>query len=160
MTPAPTPVSPRAIVPAARTENITYAVRDVVLLAQEAAARRQLRDAQELEVEPVTLTRTLSYARAIEVERVIQNGGILSPRGSVIVDERTNTLIISDVPKKVSPIDALIDTVYQLKQENSSLRHQHDQLLSERSQLIEKTELARSRVEAMITRLRSLELNS
>lgn len=66
----------------------------------------------------------------------------------------------SDLLKLENQIDALIDAVDQLKQENTSLRHQQDQLLSERSQLIEKTELARNRVEAMITRLRSLELNS
>lgn len=66
----------------------------------------------------------------------------------------------SDLLKLETQIDALIDAVDQLKQENTSLRHQQDQLLSERSQLIEKTELARNRVEAMITRLRSLELNS
>ena len=66
----------------------------------------------------------------------------------------------SDLIKLESQIDALIDTVNQLKQENTSLRHQQDGLVSERSQLIEKTELARTRVEAMILRLRSLELNS
>jgi cell division protein ZapB len=66
----------------------------------------------------------------------------------------------SDLLKLENQIDALIDTVNQLKQENSNLRHQQDSLMSERSQLIEKTELARSRVEAMITRLRSLELHS
>ena len=66
----------------------------------------------------------------------------------------------SDLQKLENQIDALIDTVAKLKQENTSLRHQQDSLLSERSQLIEKTELARTRVEAMITRLRSLELGS
>ncbi len=57
-------------------------------------------------------------------------------------------------------IDELIDTVGTLKSENTSLRQQKDKLMTERSQLIEKTELARSRVEAMISRLRSLELGS
>ena len=66
----------------------------------------------------------------------------------------------SDLQKLENQIDALIDTVGQLKKENTSLRHQQDNLMSERSQLIEKTELARTRVEAMITRLRSLELGS
>lgn len=54
----------------------------------------------------------------------------------------------------------LIDTVGLLKNENTSLRQEKDKLVSERGQLIEKTELARSRVEAMISRLRSLELGS
>ena len=57
-------------------------------------------------------------------------------------------------------IDELIDTVGLLKNENTSLRQQKDKLVTERSQLIEKTEMARSRVEAMISRLRSLELGS
>ena len=57
-------------------------------------------------------------------------------------------------------IDELIDTVGLLKNENTTLRQQKDTLNAERSQLIEKTELARSRVEAMISRLRSLELGS
>ncbi len=56
--------------------------------------------------------------------------------------------------------DELIDTVGLLKNENTTLRQQKEKLNSERSQLLEKTELARSRVEAMISRLRSLELGS
>ncbi len=55
-------------------------------------------------------------------------------------------------------IDDLIDTVGLLKNENTNLRLQQDRLVTERSQLIEKTETARSRVEAMISRLKSLEL--
>tara|TARA_R110002096_G_scaffold226263_1_gene415574 strand:+ start:268 stop:498 length:231 start_codon:yes stop_codon:yes gene_type:complete len=57
-------------------------------------------------------------------------------------------------------IDELIDTVGLLKHENTNLRQQKDKLSGERSQLLEKTELARSRVEGMISRLRSLELGS
>ena len=76
------------------------------------------------------------------------------------MDSDNKTYSESDLQKLETQIDALIDTVKQLKQENTSLRHQQDQLVSERSQLIETTELARNRVEAMITRLRSLELNT
>ena len=57
-------------------------------------------------------------------------------------------------------IDELIETMGLLKNENSNLRQQKDKLVTERSQLIEKTEMARNRVEAMISRLRSLELSS
>lgn len=92
-------------------ENNVLRIATTQKLAQEAAARKQLKDAKELEVEPITLTRTLSYAKATEVERVIREGGVLSQRGRVIVDERTNTLIISDVPKKVEPLDQLISTL-------------------------------------------------
>ncbi len=80
-------------------------------LAQEAAQRKQLKEAKELEVEPVTITRTLSYAKAEDVEKVIRNGGVLTDRGKVIIDERTNTLIISDIPKRIEPLDQLINTL-------------------------------------------------
>src|SRR6185295_6625713 len=80
-------------------------------LAQEAASRKQLKEAKELEVEPITITRTLSYGKAQDVERVIRDSGVLTQRGKVIVDERTNTLIVSDIPKKVEPLDRLISTL-------------------------------------------------
>lgn len=66
----------------------------------------------------------------------------------------------TDLQQLEQRIDELIDTVGILKNENTNLRQQKDKLVSERGQLIEKTELARSRVEAMISRLRSLELGS
>ena len=92
-------------------DNNVLRIASTKKLAEEAASRKRLREAEELEVEPITLTRTLSYATAKEVEKVIRDGGILSDRGKVIVDERTNTLIISDIPKKVSPLDTLITTL-------------------------------------------------
>ncbi len=92
-------------------ENNVIRIAPTTKLAQEAAQRRQLKEAKELEVEPVTITRTLSYAKAADVEKVIKNGGVLTDRGKVIIDERTNTLIISDVPKRIEPLDQLISTL-------------------------------------------------
>lgn len=92
-------------------ENNVIRIASTQKLAQEAAARKQLKEAEELEVEPITITRTLSYAKARDVERVIRESGVLTTRGKAIVDERTNTVIISDVPKKVTPLDALISTL-------------------------------------------------
>ncbi len=92
-------------------ENNVVRIATTQKLATEAASRRQLKEAKELEVEPITITKTLSYAKAKDIERVIRDGGVLSPRGKVIVDERTNTLIISDIPKKVEPLDQLISTL-------------------------------------------------
>ena len=54
-------------------------------------------------------------------------------------------------------VEALIRTCSQLKQENHSLRQRQEHLVAERAELVEKTEMARSRVEAMISRLRSME---
>ena len=54
-------------------------------------------------------------------------------------------------------VEELIRTCRQLREENVSLRARQDHLVAERAELIEKTELARGRVESMITRLKSME---
>ena len=54
-------------------------------------------------------------------------------------------------------VDDLIRTVDALKNENTALRHQQKNLISERAVLIEKTEQARFRIESMIARLRAME---
>jgi cell division protein ZapB len=54
-------------------------------------------------------------------------------------------------------LDRLIQLCERLRQENKKLREQETGWLRERTRLIEKNELARARVEAMITRLKSLE---
>jgi len=56
-------------------------------------------------------------------------------------------------------IDRLVETVRRLTEENRSLRHSQEQLNGERAGLMARNELARSRVEAMIQRLKSLESN-
>jgi type IV pilus assembly protein PilQ len=40
-----------------------------------------------------------------------QENGFLSPRGRIVADERTNTLMISDIPKKVAQMRELIDVI-------------------------------------------------
>lgn len=54
-------------------------------------------------------------------------------------------------------IEALVEKIGSLTDENDTLRQQHTGLVKERGRLIEKTETARSRVEAMITRLKAME---
>ena len=62
-----------------------------------------------------------------------------------------------DLKRLESQVDQLIRTIERLSEENSNLRGKQQELMSERAELIEKTELARSRVEAMISRLRAIE---
>jgi type IV pilus assembly protein PilQ len=92
-------------------ENNVIRIAPTQKLAAEAAQRKQLKEAKDLEVEPITITRTLSYAKADDVAKVIRDGGILSTRGKVMLDKRTNALIISDIPKKLQPLDQLISTL-------------------------------------------------
>ena len=54
-------------------------------------------------------------------------------------------------------LEELVNTIARLKDENRSLRNQQDSLVSERANLIEKNETARTRVEAMINRLKAME---
>jgi cell division protein ZapB len=54
-------------------------------------------------------------------------------------------------------LEELVNTITRLKEENRSLRNQQDSLVSERANLIEKNEMARTRVEAMINRLKAME---
>ncbi len=56
-------------------------------------------------------------------------------------------------------LDNLINYSERLKRDNELLKQQERQWQSERTQLIEKNNLACNRVEAMITHLKSLEEN-
>ena len=54
-------------------------------------------------------------------------------------------------------LDTLIDQFNQLKNENKSLKTRQDVLVKEKAKLLEKTTLAKTRVEAMIARLKAME---
>ncbi len=70
---------------------------------------------------------------------------------------------VSDTDLELQRLDesvgVLLETIQQLKQENVQLRSQQEFLQVERSRLMEKTETARSRVEAIINRLKAMESN-
>ena len=56
-------------------------------------------------------------------------------------------------------VEELISTCEELKKENRLLKLQQDSYTTERANLIDKNEQARKRVEAMITRLKSMEVS-
>jgi len=62
-----------------------------------------------------------------------------------------------DLDQLEQQVDTLIRLNHRLRDENRSLRARQDVLVSERGELIEKTEQARSRIEAMLSRLRAME---
>lgn len=90
-------------------EGNVLRVAKIETLTREQEAARRLKEAQQLAGELKVITRTLSYAKARAVQPILQKQ--LSPRGEIIIDERTNTLIISDIPDKVGVIDKLIETL-------------------------------------------------
>ena len=63
----------------------------------------------------------------------------------------------TDITNLENRIDELITICDQLKSENTVLRERQDLLTEERERLIEKADLARSRVESILTRLRAME---
>jgi cell division protein ZapB len=68
--------------------------------------------------------------------------------------------MLSDLHEINGRLDRLLELVHRLSEENRSLRTSREQLTNERANLLAKNEQARSRVEAMIVRLRSLENNA
>jgi len=65
-----------------------------------------------------------------------------------------------ELKKLENRIDELIHVCNRLTEENRDLRTQQEQISADRKQLLKKNEHVRTRVEAMITRLRSMEKHS
>jgi cell division protein ZapB len=57
-------------------------------------------------------------------------------------------------------LDLLISQYQSVKSENNTLKTKQEVLIMEKAKLLEKTTLARTRVEAMITRLKEMEQGS
>jgi cell division protein ZapB len=70
---------------------------------------------------------------------------------------KNKSLELKDLEDK---LDQLIVQYQSVKNENTSLKSKHDVLVMEKAQLLEKTTQARTRVEAMITRLKEMEQGS
>lgn len=62
-----------------------------------------------------------------------------------------------DLKQLESRIDQLIEACQRLQSENSTLKSEHGHLQVERAKLLEKTRIARERIESMIDRLKALE---
>lgn len=96
----------------------------LVAPADEIAARERLELEAANQNEQLVQLRSeyiqVSYAKAADLQTMITSGmntnntagsasnSLLSPRGSVSIDARTNTLIIQDIPKKIDEIRELV----------------------------------------------------
>ncbi len=74
-----------------------------------------------------------------------------------MTDSNDSLAQFNDLITKVEQLVALCD---RLGEENRTLRNSQESLIGERAQLLTKNEQARSRVEAMIHRLKSMEHNA
>ena len=75
-------------------------------LKKEAETQRDLEKAQAEAVAPVTVTRVLSYAKAATMKDTLKK--FLSARGDILSDDRSNQVIIRDIPSVIPTIDNLI----------------------------------------------------
>ncbi len=72
----------------------------------------------------------------------------------------SNDLFTSELGRLDKRIDELVVVCDRLKEENRSLRHKQETLMSERAGLLQKNEQVRARVEAMVSRLKAMEHGS
>jgi type IV pilus assembly protein PilQ len=84
-------------------------------LRKEAENRRAQIDAEALAVDKVSITRFLSYAHAKDVLVPVKK--FLSQRGDIVADERTNSIIVSDIPAVLPQIDRIIQQMDRKTQE-------------------------------------------
>ncbi len=87
-------------------EGNVLRIMPIGVLAEEERALQQIRDTREASGPLVTKTYELSYAKAADVLNLLKNRK--STRGDIVIDERTNTLIATDVAEKIEVMDKLI----------------------------------------------------
>jgi type IV pilus assembly protein PilQ len=90
-------------------QNGVLRVAKIEKLQKEEEERKKLDETKALAGELQTITRPLSYAKVGEVQKILKD--MLTKRGSAILDDRTNTLIITDLPRNISVIDELLQTL-------------------------------------------------
>jgi type IV pilus assembly protein PilQ len=90
-------------------------IATVETLRKEAESRRAQQEAEALAIEKVTVTRFLSYAHSKDVMPTLKK--FLTQRGDVISDDRTNALIIQDIPSVIPGIDRLLTQLDRKTQE-------------------------------------------
>jgi len=95
----------------AEEKNNILRVAPAAVFAKEQDELKRLREAEE-QAQPLAQTVIqINYAKADEVRAAIQNAKILSDRGEVTVDKRTNKLIVKDIEANFPEVLALVDTV-------------------------------------------------
>src|SRR5207248_833515 len=100
---------------ARQLEGNVLRIATVETLRKEAESRRAQVEAEALAVDKVTVTRFLSYAHSKDVVPTVKS--FLTQRGDVISDDRTNALIIQDIPSVMPGIDRLLTQLDRKTQE-------------------------------------------
>ncbi|MDQ2870445.1 MAG: type IV pilus secretin PilQ [Acidobacteriota bacterium] len=88
-------------------ENNIMRIATSAKLQTEQSDRARLAEARQAAEPTRTLIKKLSYARAGEISNTIKS--VMSKRGDIVIDARTNTLIIREIPTYLSAVLQLID---------------------------------------------------
>ncbi|HKT69247.1 MAG TPA: type IV pilus secretin PilQ [Terriglobales bacterium] len=96
-------------------EGNVLRIATIETLRKEAEARRAQIEAEALAVDKLTVTRYLSYAHSKDVVPTLKK--LLSSRGDIIADDRTNAVIIQDIPSVIPQVDRLITQLDRKTQE-------------------------------------------
>jgi type IV pilus assembly protein PilQ len=105
-----------------RTKGLDKRRQDNVIIigpTEELASREKAELAAHKEVQELSPTHTefmqVNYAKVADLAKLIKSTGakdsMLSPRGSLSIDERTNTLLVQDTSDKLSDIRRLVQTL-------------------------------------------------
>ncbi len=84
-------------------------IAPMTVLTREDEEQRRLKESKELGGPVIVRTYHLSYSKAKDVSTLLKSR--ISSRGEMIVDDRTNTLIISEVRDKLDLLEKLISVV-------------------------------------------------
>jgi type IV pilus assembly protein PilQ len=96
-------------------EGNVLRIATVDTLKKEADGRRAQVEAEAMAVDKVEITRFLSYAKAKDCILTVKK--FLSARGDVVADERTNAVIVNDIPRVIPVIDRLLTQLDRKTQE-------------------------------------------
>ena len=84
-------------------------IAPIAVLTREEEEQRRLNESKELAGPVIVRTIALSYSKATDVATLLKSK--ISARGEIIVDQRTNTLLISEVRDKLELLEKLIAVV-------------------------------------------------
>jgi len=90
-------------------ENNIMRIATTAKLQAEEGDRARLAEARQAAEPTRTVIKKLSYAKATEIVPTLQS--VMSKRGSIVVDQRTNTLIIREIPTYLPAVLQLIDNL-------------------------------------------------
>ena len=92
-----------------RSGNVVMVAPSEEIAAQETAEREAAQKAIELEPLRTEFVQ-VNYAKATEVAAILKSetGGVLSERGNVTIDDRTNTILVNDTSDVLGRVRALV----------------------------------------------------